>query len=417
MIFRNRTILTVLIVLIFAVQPVFSQSSTSTPTTTGTTGTVPPATPAITQEEANAQAVAETPPPQQVFDIANSGVVYGLLSEGVSAWIAQLGGNTDKWGNELSTAYVSATRPDVVPASLQTFLLAYYKDNPTIGLAYGPEGIKEAETALDQHFNEVVAGRADEIYNDAVEEAQAEADAQQQQEEEEAADETTEPDVNDSEADNSEDVPPLDDNDNGEETPPDEVDDGTVTIASISPSDFEITSTPQKLDITGNGFGTDPAAITVDFSNGMSGTVPDSVSNTSMTVTVPDRFEAGADIAVTVNIDGETTSGVTITARPSVESVSRVEIFPSASILILGYGFASTASGNTVLFEATTEGREDIILTPNTSDFLSSFKCQLRLDSMKVSAETTGTYNLIVTSGGQQASGSTAVEFVMEPPN
>lgn len=417
MILKNKTILSVLIILILAVQPAFSQSSTSSPTTTATTGAVTspaPVTPAITKEEANAQALAETPPPQHVFDLANSGVVYGLLSEGVSAWIASLGGNTDQWGNERSSVYQSATRPDVVPASLQTFLLAFYKDNPTIGLAYGPEGIKEAETALDKHFNEVLSGRADEIYNTAVEEAEAaaQAEAEAQQQEQEAADETTTPDVND-----SENVPPLDDNsDNGEDPEPDEVDNSPATITSISPSDFDITSTPQKLDITGTGFGTDASAVTIDLSNGITGLVPDSVSDTSLTVTLPDRFEAGTDIAISINKNDEVTSGVTITARPTVESLSRTQFIPSSSLAIYGYGFkAGTTSATTILFEATTDGREDFELTPDNVDFLaSSLKSQIRIDSMKVTADTTGTYNLIVISNGEQASGTNAVELIIE---
>ena len=392
-------------------------STTSTPTTSSTGATSSTSTPiqvdpAITPEEAHEQAVSETPNPQQVFDLTNSGIVYGILKEGVAAWLASLEGNHDQWGNEVSTVYVSATRPDVVPASLQTFLLSYYKDNPTIGLAYGPEGVKEAETQLDKAYNEAIEGKADQLYQDAVDEAAAEQEALEQQQEED--------EQNSDETDDSEDVPPLDDDtdngddtDTGDDTGNDEDEDPVTAanITSISPSDFEITSTSQVLDIIGEGFGTDASVVTVDFSNGFKGIVPDSVTETSIKVKVPAEFIAGTDISVTVNKAETVSSGVLITARPTISSVSPTTVRDNETLIIKGYGFnTNSASANTIIFDAVDDDLNvDSDKPAKTAEFISTSNQSQLTVQVSVSSETVGEYIVTVITNELEAGGSETI--------
>jgi hypothetical protein len=404
---------TVLIIGLFTlVQAGYCQTSTTSeaPTQTSSSTQVEPE---ITQEEAHQQAEASTPDPQQVFDITNSGIVYGILKDGVAAWIASLDGSRDQWGNEVSTVYVTASRPDVVPASLQTFLLSFYKDNPTIGLAYGPEGVKEAESTLEDAYQEAVDEKAESLYQDAVDKAEEEQAAleQQQQEEEENND--------------SEDVPPLDDdNDNGDDNPDDDeepVDDDdeepvtAATISSISPSDFELGSSQQTLDIVGENFGTEASEVTVDFSNGYTGIVPDSVTETSIKVKVPSDFVAGTDITVTVNKGETTTSGVLITARPSIASISPTTLRDNESLIIKGYGFDTNTSGNNVIYfealDSETNGNVDFHRTATSAEFLStSNQSQLSI-KIPISAETVGDYTVTVKVSELDASGSETITF------
>ena len=374
----------------------FAQSSTNTSTTTstgstGTTTQVEPVEPEITEEEAQQQALDDTAPPQQVFDLTNSGVVYGILQEGVAAWIAQMDGNIDEWGNERSSVYVSATRPDVVPASLQTFLLAYYKDNPTIGLAYGPDGIIEAEGQLEDHFNETVKNRGDKLYQDAVDKAEEETKKKQE------------------EADNAEDVPPLDDDeDNGEDD--EEEEEPSATISSISPSDFDISGSTQTIDITGKAFGTETTGITVSFSNGFEGIKPDSVSDSLVTITVPSDFIAGEKIGVTITKNGETTDPVTITARATLDSVSPTEIKNGDTLTVKGYGFDhTTASNNVVLFAINSETIFE--LTADSANFLSADKCAQLTLSVDSSEITTVDHTITVITNNLAANGSDTVTF------
>ena len=167
-------------------------AGTPTPTPTQTT---PPA-PTITMQEAVNQAQSQLPPPPPIYDLTDPGIVYSTLREGVNAWIATLGGNTDQFGNQVTGTYVTATRPDVVPASLQAFLLQYYADDPAVGLAYGPEGVQEALLATQDDYNDRVSQLAVALYDNSIEAANT-----------------------------SENVPPLDNSDNGNGNAADDDDD------------------------------------------------------------------------------------------------------------------------------------------------------------------------------------------------
>jgi len=123
--------------------PIPTATATPTPvvtsptiTPTPTAPTTPPA-PTLTMAEAVQQAQGQLPPPPPIYDLTDPGIVYGTLAAGVQAWIATLGGNRDAFGNLVTGTYAGAVRPDVVPASLQTFLLQYYNGDPNIGLAFG----------------------------------------------------------------------------------------------------------------------------------------------------------------------------------------------------------------------------------------------------------------------------------------
>ena len=118
---------------------------------------------AVSREEAVKEARSKLKEPGPVRDLTDPGIVYSQLSEGVSAWVASLGGNRDAFGNEVTSSYVTASRPDVVPASLQAFLLGYYKDNCSVGLAFGPEGVTEATSFVQNSYNDSVNSLADEI--------------------------------------------------------------------------------------------------------------------------------------------------------------------------------------------------------------------------------------------------------------
>jgi len=150
----------------------------------------------ITKEDAIKEAKSQLKEPGAVKDLTNPGVVYTQLSEGVSAWIASLDGNRDQFGNEITSSYVSATRPDFVPASLQTFLLNYYKDNNEINLAFGLDGVQAATKTVQDSYNNSVTKLADEIM------AAGNSDS----------------DSDDSDdSDNSEDVPELDNDDDSDD--------------------------------------------------------------------------------------------------------------------------------------------------------------------------------------------------------
>lgn len=135
------------------------------------------ATPTLSLDEAHARAVAQVAVVPRIYDMTDPGVVYGQLAEGVSAWLASLGGASDSWGNETGGVYGGAVRPDVVPASLQAFLLQFYKDSPAVGLAFGPEGVAEARARLEDgrvaRINELAAGLVAESEAEAAAEAAA----------------------------------------------------------------------------------------------------------------------------------------------------------------------------------------------------------------------------------------------------
>ena len=183
----------------------------------------------MTREDAVEKAKEQLIEPPPVFDLTNPGIVYGMLGEAVDAWKATLGGSPNEWGVDLSGDVVSSTRPDFVPAELQTFLLAFYKDSTEIGLAFGPVGIGIATAELAEAYNESVRELADKLMEEeaaAVEEGYA--DGGYPDDESNVNDDTSdEPDVNDStetdppatdnSTETSEDTPALDDNtdDNG----------------------------------------------------------------------------------------------------------------------------------------------------------------------------------------------------------
>ena len=359
------------------------------------TTTAPPS-PTITQQDAVNQAQNQIASPPTVFDITDPGIVYGQLREGVDAWIASLKGPSDSWGNQTSGVYVTATRPDVVPASLQAFLLTHYKDHPTIGLAIGPEGVESAVTQLQDNYNTNVTNLANQIYNTAVQEAINNAEQQNQ-----------------NQANNSENIPPLDNNDNGNENnnnsnnnddPPAEA----PRISSISPTTITLSAGSKTLDINGENFGTDAEIVKVDFTNGTAGLQPSSVSDTAMSVTLPDDFIAGKDITVTVTVGELTSAGITISAQPSISQILPQAVIEEDTITISGFGFDHKQdSGNILTFTgpATAERR------PSTCSFSPAKQCSemtLRTSSNDLGGE--GTYTVSVTVNGQE-SNTASVSF------
>jgi hypothetical protein len=212
-------------------QPPVEEPATNTePADTAATGTesetstAPEATPVplMTMEEAIAEAKQQLTEPPPVYDLTNAGIVYGMLSEGVAAWKATLQGNPNEWGIDVGGPVVSSVRPDVVPASLQTFLLQYYKDHPEVGLAFGLDGIEVATQQLADAYNQSVLDLAEKIKKESDEGSVIEGSADDTV----AGDNSsTDPDVNDSsptavpESDvnstTSEDVPEMTNTDNG----------------------------------------------------------------------------------------------------------------------------------------------------------------------------------------------------------
>lgn len=142
-------------------------TETATPNSSDTNGSdtadVNESEPTMTREDAISAAHSELEEPGAVKDLTNAGVVYSQLSEGVSAWVASLNGNRDQFGNEVTASYVTASRPDVVPASLQTFLLGYYKGDKKIGLAFGPEGVSSATFSVQDAYNGSVVALAEDM--------------------------------------------------------------------------------------------------------------------------------------------------------------------------------------------------------------------------------------------------------------
>jgi len=169
-----------------------------------------PATPAttITYDEALDKATQEIPEPPTIFDITDPGIVYTKFREGVNAWRASLGGHRDRWGNLITDSYLTAERPDSVPASLIAFLLQYYKGDPDIGLGVGGGSAANAVIKLQRDYNTAIRQRADDIFE---------------------------------EANKSEDVPVLETNDNNTEDDPaddgsdDTTDDGSDEMAVDPP--------------------------------------------------------------------------------------------------------------------------------------------------------------------------------------
>ena len=167
-----------------------SSSNSQEPSPVVTTTTIPTPTVSPTPEatmtrgEALEQAQNQLPEPPPVYDLTNPGIVYGRLNEGVQAWIASLGQNCDRFGNAVTDSYVTAVRPDVVPASLQAFLLQYYKDDPSVGLAFGPGGVKAATLYTQSDYNDKVNELANQLFDQSIEASE-----------------------------DSEDIPPLDEND------------------------------------------------------------------------------------------------------------------------------------------------------------------------------------------------------------
>jgi len=205
------TIATVLVLLLCLVVPVGAQSTGATTTTSS-----PPA-PSITPAQATEQAASQVNKPPTVYDLTDPGIVYGMLGEGVAAWRATLTGSPNEFGVDTAPVAVQgSTRPDVVPASLQAFLLQYYKDNPNVGLAFGPAGVDAAIAQLQDDYNAAVSALADQIYQGAVANANANVNATTNTN----TNTTNNTNSNDNQnntngANNSENVPPLDNNDNG----------------------------------------------------------------------------------------------------------------------------------------------------------------------------------------------------------
>jgi hypothetical protein len=184
------------------------------------------AEPALTMEEAIEKAkdsIAEPPP---VFDLTNPGIVYGMLAEGVAAWKATLSGSPNEYGIDTSSAaIVSSTRPDVVPASLQTFLLSYYKDSQEVGLAFGLDGVEQATKDLQNAYNEAVVAMAEQLVEesggsvaedsaeDAADNDDDEVDVNDSSDDDEADVGNEQPVPDDEQSDTSEDVPPMEETD------------------------------------------------------------------------------------------------------------------------------------------------------------------------------------------------------------
>ena len=358
------------------------------------TTTAPPS-PTITQQDAVNQAQNQIAAPPTVFDITDPGIVYGQLREGVDAWIASLKGPTDTWGNQTSDVYVTAVRPDVVPASLQAYLLTHYKDHPTIGLAIGPEGVDSAVTQLQDDYNTNVSNLANNIYNTAVQEAINNAEQENQ-----------------NQANNSENIPPLDNNDNGNENdnnsnnedPPA----GAPRISSISPTTITLAAGTKTIDINGENFGTDAEVVKVNFTNGTKDLQPSSVSDTAMSVTLPDDFIAGKDITVTVTVGEETSAGVNISAQPTISQILPQAVIEEDTINISGFGFDHVQDAGNVL---TFTGPTTVERRPATCSFSPAKQCTemtLRTSANDLGGE--GSYTVSVTVNGQE-SNTASVSF------
>jgi len=121
----------------------------------------------LTMLDATAQAQNQIPEPPPVVDVSDPGVVYTKLSAGVNAWRATLDGPTDQWGNAMTSCYVSALRPDFVPASLQAFLLQYYAGSSEVALGMGPGGVASTTLALQQDWQQAVDALANQLYEQA----------------------------------------------------------------------------------------------------------------------------------------------------------------------------------------------------------------------------------------------------------
>ena len=181
------------------------------------------AEPSLTPEEATKQAQGQINAPPTVYDLTNPGIVYSKLGEGVSAWRATLKGSANEWGVDTSPVAVQgSTRPDVVPASLQAFLLQYYKDHPQIGLAFGPTGVESAVEQLQNNYNTAVSELAHNLLNNSISEANNNSNNENNSNTNDNSNEnnsntSTNDNQNDNEnpSNNSENVPPLDNNDNG----------------------------------------------------------------------------------------------------------------------------------------------------------------------------------------------------------
>ena len=363
------------------------------------TTTAPPS-PTITQQDAVNTAQNSIAAPPTVFDITDPGMVYGQLPEGVDAWIASLKGGTDNWGNQTSSVYVTATRPDVVPASLQAFLLSHYKDHPTIGLAIGPEGVNNAVTELQDNYNTAVSNLADNIYNNAVQEAINNAQNENNQ-------------ANNNAANNSENVPPLDNNDNGNENndnnsnnedPPA----GAPRISSISPTTITLAAGTKTIDINGENFGTDAEQVSVNFSNGTSGLEPTSVSDSAMSVTLPDDFVAGKDISVTVTVGDETSAGVNLSATPSITQILPQAVLDEDTITVSGFGFDHVNDSNNIMLFT---GAATAERPPQTCTFNSAKQCsEITLRTSATDLGAAGGYTLTITTNGQE-SNTASVSF------
>jgi len=122
---------------------------------------------AMSAAEATAQAQAQLPEPPRVLDVTDPAVVYTTLADGVAAWRASLGVDCDQWGNVRGAWYVTASRPDFVPASLVAFLLQFYAGSPDVALAMGPAGVAATTVDLQDDYNHRVGELANTFLTDA----------------------------------------------------------------------------------------------------------------------------------------------------------------------------------------------------------------------------------------------------------
>ncbi len=102
---------------------------------------------------------------QEVLDLSTPegpALAYGRLANGTSAWLSQLDGQRDQWGNEQSAGYVSAARPDALATALLDFLQAWFKDHPELGIriARGPIEASIMRSALEAELSIAAAEAA-----------------------------------------------------------------------------------------------------------------------------------------------------------------------------------------------------------------------------------------------------------------
>jgi uncharacterized protein YkvS len=178
-----------------------------------------------------------------------------------------------------------------------------------------------------------------------------------------------------------------------------------VQVAAITPvvtsnASYRLAGNASTVTINGFGFDATAGNNTVVFNNGAAGTVT-SATATSLTVTFSTKPTAG-NVTAVVTTDS-VTSGAPVqvaSVTPVVTSNASILAANSATVVIGGYGFNPSASGNTVAFSGSAAGT---VTSATATSLTVTF----------TEAPTAGSLTAVVTTGGATSGAAVQVASVV----